>query len=369
MPQQPTDIARFDRFPAPAAQSADAGEPSTPETGLLDGFTWSNDPAERQRQIAALDRLAAEYVLDQRPENTKRAYADDFRVWELFTSTLGLPSLTFSPGLLVMFTAWLERGQEHPDPKRRVAASAPSTIRRRLYGAVVELRQRGVDIPSGATKLAGENIKAFERRLAKDSEKRGRGKAAALTIKQIRTMCDEFGDSLADHRDRALLLVGFGIAARRSELAQLDIADIADDTNGLVVTVRYSKTGAREVVIPHGTREATCPVRAWHTWQAAADITDGRAFRSIDRWGNLGAGMTGKYIGQAITTAGERAGLMVRFTGHSVRSGLATEARRAGHDAHAIAKQGGWSPNSTVLFGYIEIVDRWTDNALQGIGL
>lgn len=373
MPQYLTETVRFAGKLAPGAQSTPADDESAAGNALEllqpGHLTWSDDPQVLQQQIARLDQLATEYVLDQRPENTKRAYADDYRVWCLFCDGLGVSPRTVSPGLLVAFTVWLERGREHPDPVRRVAACAPSTIRRRLYGTVVELRQRGVDVPAGATKLANENIKAFERRLARDNEQRGRGKAAALTIKQIRALCREFGDSLPDLRDRALLLIGFAIAARRSELAHLDVTDIVDDPNGLIVSVRHSKTGAREVVVPYGTRESTCPVRAWHAWKTAADLTDGKAFRSIDRWGNLGPGMTGKYVGRAITAAGERAGLMIRFTGHSVRAGLATEARRAGHDVHAIAKQGGWSPNSTVLFGYMQIVDRWTDNALNGIGL
>ncbi len=68
--------------------------------------------------------------------------------------------------------------------------------------------------------------------------------------------------------------------------------------------------------------------------------------------------MSGKYVGEAITAAGARAGITIHDTGHSVRAGLATEARRGGHDLTAIAAQRGWAPGSTVLFGYIRIADR-----------
>lgn len=57
------------------------------------------------------------------------------------------------------------------------------------------------------------------------------------------------------------------------------------------------------------------------------------------------------------------------MTGHSLRAGLATEARRAGHDPRSIAAQGGWSPTSDVLYGYMRTVDQWQDNALDNIGL
>src|SRR5699024_11055936 len=116
----------------------------------------------------------------------------------------------------------------------------------------------------------------------------------------------------------------------------------------LVVTVRYSKTAERTVAVPYGKWAATCPVHAWQSWRAAAGLTEGRAFRSIDRHGTLGASITAAGVGNAISRATEQAGLLVHLTGHSLRSGLATEARRAGHDPHAIATQGGWAGDSAV---------------------
>jgi len=99
-------------------------------------------------------------------------------------------------------------------------------------------------------------------------------------------------------------------------------------------------------------------------------ITTGPAFRRIDRHGRLlDAGLSPQAVGDVITRAGERAGLSARLTGHSVRAGLATEARRAGHDAKTIAVQGGWKPNSAVLYDYMRVVDRWSDNAAAGLGL
>ncbi|WP_258311448.1 hypothetical protein [Streptomyces sp. NWU49] len=65
------------------------------------------------------------------------------------------------------------------------------------------------------------------------------------------------------------------------------------------------------------------------------------------------------------TRAGQRAGIEIRFTGHSPRRGLATSSRLKGHDQ--IAKQGGWAPHSKVLGGYLEVVDQWEDNALLGV--
>ncbi|WP_189491698.1 tyrosine-type recombinase/integrase [Streptomyces antnestii] len=83
------------------------------------------------------------------------------------------------------------------------------------------------------------------------------------------------------------------------------------------------------------------------------------------------AGSDPQRAGDVITPACLRAGIEDLFTGHSVRSGMATEARRAGKDPKAIAQITGHKPNSSVLHAYMQIVDQWDekDNALIGIGL
>lgn len=83
----------------------------------------------------------------------------------------------------------------------------------------------------------------------------------------------------------------------------MSVTDIRDDNNGLVVAVRYSKTAERTVAVPYGTRQATCPVRAWHAWAQAAGLTEGRAFRRIDRHGNIGDSLTAHSVGAAIARA------------------------------------------------------------------
>jgi len=67
-------------------------------------------------------------------------------------------------------------------------------------------------------------------------------------------------------RDRALLLVGFAGAFRRSELVSLDVADVLFGADGLIVQLHRSKTDqegeGRKVGLPFGSNPLTCPVRA-----------------------------------------------------------------------------------------------------------
>ncbi len=73
------------------------------------------------------------------------------------------------------------------------------------------------------------------------------------------------GDSVRDVRDRALLLVGFAGAFRRSERSRVDCKSIKRTPRGIVITIAKSKTDqegqARHVAIPNG-RNNICPIQA-----------------------------------------------------------------------------------------------------------
>lgn len=315
-------------------------------------------PATPEERLAALETAAQEYVRTQRPANTQRAYAADWKVWTRYVTQLGIPEDSATAGALVGFVVWLERQE-----------AAPATVDRRLAGAVVGLRQHGAEPPKAATEAARAALNGYRRRLAEAGEKRGRGKAPAMEIKHLRLISAACPETLTGIRDRAVVLIAFSIAGRRSEVAALLVSDVVEAAEGLVITIRSGKTGGRTVAVPYGSHESTCPVRAWRAWLDASGVTEGPAFRRIDRHGRILGVLAAQSVGTIITTAGERAGVTVRFTGHSARAGLATEARRAGHDAKTISQHTGHAPNSPVLYDYMRTVDQWADNAVAGIGL
>ena len=100
--------------------------------------------------------------------------------------------------------------------------------------------------------------------------------------------------ALIGARDRALILLGFAGAFRRSELVGLDIEDCAFGKDGLTVTLRRSKTdqdgAGRKIGIPYGSNPETCPVRTIQAWIEQAGIEAGPLFRSINRHGQVQAG-------------------------------------------------------------------------------
>lgn len=324
-------------------------------------------PAALPQVRAELDAAAREHVDAGRRSETVRGYAGDRRTWNAYCATFDISEHALSVGTLVGFVEWLI-----------THGAAPATIERRLTGTRRSLRTEGVaDLPVEDREVVAERQRQYKRALAESGTRRGRGKARPITVGELRRLSRVLPNTLAGKRDRALLLIAFGMAARRSEIAGLWAADIAADTEGLVVTLRTSKTTDEdtEVAIPHGTSALTCPVRAWHDYRAALTARcgtepGGKAFRRIDRHGRVLSGLSGQAVNLILQRTAVDAGLdLTRVSAHGLRAGLATEARRAGHDATTIATQGRWSPNGSTLYGYLHIVERWDDNAVKGIGL
>ena len=131
-------------------------------------------------------------------------------------------------------------------------------------------------------------------------------------------------DKLAGLRDRALLLIGFGGALRRSELVALDVDDIAEAETGLLVTIRGSKTDQERqgVTIAVARGDIACPARALRDWLDAAGIKAGALFRPIDKGGTVPASrLTDRSVANIVKAYAERAGFDASmFSGHSLRA-------------------------------------------------
>lgn len=318
--------------------------------------------------LEALNTSAREHVDGNVPPNTKRSYDGDRAKWREYCAEFGIPETTLSIGTMLGFVEWLIN-----------KGLAPSTIERRASGARMSLlSEHGLpDLDKPDRKRITKRIDQYKRHLAETGERRGRGKAKAVTLKDLRAISTALPDTLIGTRDRALLLLGFALGARRSELAGLWAADVEQRDEGLRVTIRSSKTSDEEVTVavPYGTSDLTCPVRAWQRYRAAVEdatgeALTGKAFRRIDRHGRVLGEMSPQGVGIAFNRAARNAGIDGdRVTTHGLRAGFATEARRAGHDAKTISEHGRWKPTSPILYGYFRQADQWEDNALKGIGL
>jgi len=175
-------------------------------------------------------------------------------------------------------------------------------------------------------------------------------------------------------RDRALLLMGFAGAFRRSELVALDVADVRRTEEGLVVTIRRSKTDqegqGRTIGIPYGSDPVTCPVRALGTWLAVSGVMDGALFRTVGNDDRVQEGrLSDRGVARAVQRGAQAAGLdPATYAGHSLRAGLATAAAKAGVSERAIMAQTGHKSLS-ILRKYIRDGSLWHENAAAKVGL
>ncbi|GGS98644.1 integrase [Planobispora rosea] len=316
---------------------------------------------------------ARAFLAEELEPNTKRAYLSDVNAWVRYCTEKNLPEWPIDADTIVNYIEHLV-----------VTGKALKTIQRRIGGLRSALKAAGRPLETHVAEAASRALVVARKKIMKEGtrepdaespqepaggSRRGRGKAPAFTVAEMRRICEACPPRLLGVRDRAMFLLGFAIGARRSELSALDIGDVTEVERGLEIHVRWSKTGTeRFPKVPYGQHLSTCPVRAWRAWLAASGLVDGAAFRHIDRYGRLRNRLSPEGVGDALTAAAARAGLGHR-TAHGLRSGMATEGRRAKHDAIAIARQGGWAPYSREMLGYMQVIDEWEDNPLYGIGL
>ncbi|PTQ66536.1 site-specific recombinase XerD [Nitrosomonas oligotropha] len=172
-------------------------------------------------------------------------------------------------------------------------------------------------------------------------------------------------------RDKALLLIGFAGAFRRSELASLQYCDIEHVQQGILVYLRRSKTDqagqGRKIAIPYA-RGAICPVISLREWLEHSGITEGPIFRSINRHGHIGEqAITSQSIALVIKERAAAAGLdATQYSGHSLRAGLVTSAAQAGISSWKIRQQTGHKSDA-MLQRYIRDANIFTDNAAGGV--
>lgn len=192
--------------------------------------------------------------------------------------------------------------------------------------------------------------------------------AQPLLRDDLFAILDQLGDRPKDVRDRAMLLLGFATAMRRSELAALNVEDIEFTARGALVTIRHSKTDqesrGRAIAVPFG-RTRHCPVAALKDWLVFAGISTGPIFVTVNKHGHiLGRRVSGEAISNVIKNRVNAAGYdPALFSGHSLRAGFVTAAAMAGASTYKIRETTGHRSEAG-LAPYLRTVDLFEDTAV-----
>jgi integrase len=300
---------------------------------------------------------AEKFIRAAKAANTVKAYRSDWRYFESFCRARELSALPAAPATVAAYAA------------ERASHLKARTIERHL--AAISQAHQLAGVPNPIEDKLVRTVMGGIRR-AKGTAQEGK---EPLSAELLRKMFSRMPDDLRSARDRALLLVGFAGAFRRGELVRLRYEDIRFTKEGVVVTIPHSKTDAegegQTVGIPYGSHPETCPVRALESWLAQANITYGYLFTRIGRWGGevTGSGISDHQLAKIIKRLARSAGLdAADFSGHSLRSGLATAAAEGGATERAIMDQTRHRSLKQVR-KYIRRGSLFRDNAAARTGL
>jgi len=300
--------------------------------------------AENQLALQARQRR---YIQAATADNTRRTYQSAIRHFERWGGRLPADELTIIRYLLAH--------AEHLNPR---------TLSLRLTALRQWHRLQRFADPTDTPEVR-KTLLGIER-----AHGQPKHKARVFTLDHLEAMVQALSllSGPKAQRDRAVLLLGFFGAFRRSELVAVTVDDLAWETEGVVIRVPRSKTdqtgeGRFKALPTQG--GALCPVTALKAWLACSGIEQGPVFRRVTRWGEvLSDALHPASLNAILKDGAARAGLdfAPELSSHSLRRSLATGAHRAGASFESIKRQGGWSHDGTVR-GYIDEAQRFEDNA------
>lgn len=281
-------------------------------------------------------------------DGTKRGYQHDIAQFEAWGG-----SIPASPQTIAAYLAHLSSTHKTATIVRRVTALS------KAHEAI------GAPNPT-KSEIVRATMRGIKRTIGTATRE-----AKPVLREDLFQMLERMGDSTKDVRDKVLLLLGFAGAFRRSELVGLDVADIKHVRQGIIVTLRRSKTdqtgAGYKVGIPFG-RSRWCPVRHLADWLDHAKIEGGPIFRGINRHGHVA---DQRLSGEAVSIiVKERAGAAGfdpdAYSGHSLRAGLATSAVIAGVSTLSIRRTTRHASDQ-MLARYVRVGDMFIDNAAGAV--
>jgi site-specific recombinase XerD len=298
-----------------------------------------------------------EYLNHARARNTIRGYRSSFRQFEAWCQASFLCALPAASETIARYLS------------EQAGRLKCGTLEHHLAAISKAHKTAGLPSPIRENVLIGETLKGIKR-----VHGTAQTQKAPILTEDLRLMLRVTPKTLLGVRDRALLLVGFTGAFRRSELVALSVDDLHFSAEGVLITLRRSKTDqeglGRRVALPFGTHAETCPVRALQNWIAAATLSDGPVFRVMRRYGRVLADRLSDHaVALVVKRYAELAGLQTDlYSGHSLRAGFVTSAARAGEPERRIMRQTGHKSFEMVM-RYVRNANAFQDNSALALGL
>lgn len=279
-------------------------------------FVIPDELADRAKNLAG----------SARSDNTKKAYKSDWKMFADWCYARDLAAVPADPRTVALYLT---------DLSTRCKAS---TIARKLTAIAVRHRDYGEESP--AEHAAVRAVMSGIRRTLRTPPE-----AKRPLVVDVLTAALPLPDSPVHIRDRALILIGFAAALRRSELVALRWEDVTQAAEGIILRIRSSKTdqeGASEYVgIPYTERQDRCAARALEHWHSICNRRVGPIFTSIRQGGSITAKVVSdRFVARLVKRCVAAAGYdPSEYSGHSLRAGFATSAAHGGAEEREIMRQ------------------------------
>ncbi|SNC77615.1 Site-specific recombinase XerD [Hymenobacter gelipurpurascens] len=293
----------------------------------------------------------------QGAQNTKRGYAADLRSFEDYCQH---HQVTYLPAEVTTVAGYVS---QMADRGMKLA-----TIRRHV-AAIAKLHQlAGQPSPTGHEALQIV-LDGIARILGKRQQQ-----APAFTVAELKQAVRAMDITTPTGlRDRALLLLGFAGAFRRSELVALQVEDLELTHHALVIHLRRSKTNQygqeEDKAVFYAPNADFCPVRAVQEWTACLGRTTGPLFTRMHRGSKSRAAQPGTapLSDQSVNDLVQRH-LGPLYSAHSLRASFVTVAVEAGQSNKAIKNQTKQKTDA-MIERYARLDDVKRFNAAQYLGL
>ncbi|MCR8641524.1 tyrosine-type recombinase/integrase [Paenibacillus sp. N1-5-1-14] len=277
-------------------------------------------------------------------DNTIRAYQSDWKNFVTFCNQHNFRSLPAVSDTVVLYLSELSKTHKYSTIKRKVASINKAHI---SANQLTPINHVVKELLNGIARTIGH----------KQTPK------TALILDDLKTIIDNIDVStIAGKRDKALILVGFTTASRRSELVLLNVEDISFTPKGMDISIYESKNNAYVTKSVLLIANAYCPVSAVNEWLLASQIKTKAIFRSISKTGTVNERLTEQSVANIIKKYASISGLdPTMYAAHSLRSGLATSAAMEGYSESEIMHQ--TAHNTHEMVGrYIQNGRRYHNN-------
>lgn len=287
------------------------------------------------------------FIAASKSKATRRAYSADWRDFQAWGVEHGLDTLPARPETVAAYLSAMATAE----PPAKL-----STIERRVSAIGNFHASAGIENPCLHAGVKA-TVAGIGRTIGSAPAKKAAITADVLA-KVLRRIPD---DELTGLRDRALLLIGFAGALRRSELVYLNVNDVERHPKGIVLTIRRSKTdqaGRGKIkAIPHGRK--LMPVAALDAWLGTARITEGPIFRAVRGASVSSERLCDRQVSRIVKRRAAAAGLdPAALGGHSLRSGFISTAAEHGATLQSIADHAAHEKLDTTR-SYIQVADAF----------